>query len=219
MTLPINPTLPTAGQDPWDVDLNAVLTAIIAEVNANPGGIYAYPVPTSGHTIGPSWLTNEVGTVNPLSTTFQGVVPFVIGKQISMDQMAIQVDTADGSATVGMAMWASNTNGLPATRVAQATATPSATGILAATITPVVLAPGIYWGGVAASSTATLRVRAVNYSFYYSPSNNYTALPKTNGRTWQLDSGGAYNAPSSSISSYGSSFADYTAWMGIRRSA
>lgn len=195
------------------------IAAAIAEGGG--GGAPLVPVPQVNSSLGPSGLTGTQANSNQFATTFQGVVPFVISKEISIDQLLCHVGTADAAATVGMALWSSNADGMPTTRIASGTATPAATGILAVTLgSPVVLAPGIYWAGFAASSIATLRVTGALVTFFNeSIPGGYSGLPSGGGRTWQLNAGGAYNAPAASIASYALSGASNTAWMGYRRSA
>jgi hypothetical protein len=185
------------------------------------GGALLVPVPQVNSSIGPSGLTGTASNSNQFATTFQGVVPFVISKEITIDQLLCHIGTADAAATVGMALWSSNADGMPTTRIASGTATPAATGILAVTLgSPVVLDPGIYWAGFAASSITTLRVTgALVNLFNESVPGGYSGLPSGGGRTWQLNAGGAYNAPAASIASYALSGASNTAWIGYRRSA
>lgn len=171
-----------------------------------------YPV---GWYFGTDQFTGVSGGSSQFESNYRGVLPIVVTTTITVDKIGVLVDTADATATVGMALWSSNAEGMPSTLLTSATATPSATGALAATITSTILTPGIYWVGAAASSNATLRMTAVTSSVIGSGNPDQFAV--STNRRWQVNAG-TWSAPAN-ISGLAFSGADNTIWVGLRRSA
>lgn len=126
------------------------------------------------------------------------MVPIVLGESVTFDRIAV---TVAGSATAGstarLAIYSSNSSGVPTTRVADyGTVDTSTTGAKSITISQT-LSAGIYWIAISCSSTTPLFLSIGNNS---APQRDIGAssVPtstSTNGIIWYADlSGGTYPA-------------------------
>ena len=184
------------------------------------GGISLFSVPKVSGFIGPTaGIAN--GSNGPFVSGNQEPSKFVITKEITIDQIGFNVDTAEAGVFAKALLFAADSDVHPASLVVNSGALDcSSTGNKIATITPVVLPAGVYWGFIRASGGTTVRFRCLtqkDLSGVHSNFNYLTAPPTA----IQADPG-TYASPSATISSWSYSFdvsGNVHPFIGMRRSA
>ena len=114
-------------------------------------GQYLYPAS------GASWATSA----DAFASGTQPLVPIWIPVGFTADALATRIATAEAAVPLRILLYNSDSEGHPSTLVATGTAASGAVGTHSVSITPVALAPGLYWGAVRSDAGTTLRVWAL----------------------------------------------------------
>jgi hypothetical protein len=154
-----------AGDIPADIARAADLTAHTSDMNSphGPGG-QEYFRTTSGRYYGGS-INGALSTM-PMAANQLRAWPFIVTKQITVDEIRSEVTTASASTTYRIGIYDSDASNSPANLIANSdtgTFDSATTGVKSATFAAnIILAPGLYWFVINSNGGATLRAYTIN---------------------------------------------------------
>lgn len=195
----------------------ATLNAIEAAIDAS------MPYPRIVPKVGAFLTTPDITSYFTASGQFRvagtcSPAPVYVGKTITVDAMAVQVDTLAAATNIRMGLYSSDSDGFPTTKLAEVSVSGAATGLIVGTFTGVVLNPGIYWTAAYGSSNATLRIRMIRPASQGMIGVGAGVMP-VGANQWLSANFGDSTALTGTISSWSQDFPDQVPLIGLRRSA